>query len=426
MTFLFFKDYMIKAVKLRMYPKKAQQTQIRKTIGCCRFIYNQMLAERKDTYERLKEDKKALYHHKYKTEKDYKADYPFLKEADSIALQASREHLYEAYHNFFNGLKNDRKVGFPKFKSKKGKENYTTKMVNCNVKIDFERKKIKLPKLGWIKYRDNRFFPEKIKQAIVSRTKSNKYFVSLTLEAQEDVPLKQINHENDIIAFDMSAKEFLVNDAIRLKNPRFYRSEEKKTRKLHKAISRKDPGSNNWQKAKLKLAKHYEKICNRKKDWTHKLTLKLTDSYNAVILETLNIKGMQRFNSGLSKSVTLDFSWYQFMNYLKYKMEWLGKHFVQVDRFFASSKLCSNCGQKTNDLRLDERVWTCMNCDTAHERDENASINLKNEGIKILKEDRRITIIHDDICTAGTAGSHAFGEDVRPIRILESCLGDFL
>ena len=418
---------MIRAIKLRIYPNEAEQVQIKKTIGSSRLLYNLMLAERIDVYEQLKDDKETLHNYQYKTERQYKEEYPFLKEADSIALQASREHLENAYAHFFNGLKKGRKVGYPRFKSKKGKETYTTKQVNNNIKIDFENKKIKLPKLRWLNYRDNRSFSERIKHATISRTKSNKYFVSLTLEAQEDIPLKQIIHEEDIIAFDMSAKEFLVNDAIRLRNPRFYRSEEKKTRKLHKNLTRKEKDSRNWEKARLKLAKHYEKICDRKKDWTHKLTRTLADNYDAVILEDLNIKGMQQFNSGLSKSVSLDFSWHQFKTYLEYKMAWLGKHFVLVDRFFASSKLCSHCGQKTNDLSLEERVWTCSFCGTFHERDENASMNLKTEGVRILKKENHITVItHNDTRTAGTAGSQAFGEDVRPIKILESCLGNFL
>ncbi len=418
---------MIKAIKIRIYPNEVEQAQIKKTIGSSRFLYNQMLAERIEVYERLKDDKKTLYNFQYKSEKQYKVEYPFLKEADSIALQASREHLENAYSHFFNGLKNRRKVGYPRFKSKKGKETYTTKQVNNNIKIDFENKQIKLPKLRWINYRDNRVFSEWIKHATIIRTKSVKYFVSLTLDAQEDIPLKQIINEDEIIAFDMSAKEFLVNDAIRLRNPRFYRSKEKKTRKLHKELARKEKNSRNWEIAKLKLAKHYETIYNKKKDWTHKLTRKLADTYDAVILEDLNIKGMQQFNSGLSKSISLDFSWHQFKTYLEYKMAWLGKHFVSVGRFFASSKLCSHCGQKTNDLSLKERVWTCSFCGTFHERDENASINLKTEGIRILKKEKYITIItHNDTRTVGTTGSQAFGEDVRPIKILESCLGNFL
>jgi putative transposase len=367
-----------------------------------------MLSERREVYERFKDDKDALKKHTYKTEKQYKVKFPFLKEADS--LQASREHLFKAFQNHFNGLKKGRKVGFPKLKSKKGKETYTTKQTNGNIKIDFERKKLKLPKLGWLRYNDKRVFSKSIKHATIKKTKSNKYFVSLTLEAEKDLKKLQEVHEKDITAFDMSANNFLVNDLVKMKNPRFYRLEQKKTKKLNKELSRKKKGSKNREKARLKLARHYDTIYNRKKDWTHKLTRKLADAFDAIILENLNMKGMQKFNSGLSKSVSLDFSWYQFTTYLKYKMEWLGKHFVLVDRFFASSK---------------ERVWTCLDCGAIHERDENASVNLRVEGIRILKEEKYITIIHNDKTTVGTTGSHAFGEDVRPKEILQDLFGQF-
>jgi len=384
-----------------------------------------MLSERREVYERLRGDKNAFKKHTYKTEKQYKFEFPFLKEADSIALQASREHLFEAYQNFFNGLKKGRKVGFPKFKSKKGKETYTTKQTNGNIKIDFEKRKVKVPKLGWLRFHDKREFSEKIKHATIKKTKSKKYFVSLTLEAQENVKKLQKVHEKYIIAFDMSANNFLVNNLVKMENPRFYRSEQKKTKKLNRELSRKRKGFKNREKARLKLARHYDKICNRKKDWTHKLTRRLADTFDAIILENLHMKGMQKFNSGLSKSVSLDFSWYQFTNYLKYKMEWLGKHFILVDRFFASSKLCSCCGWKNNNLTLRERVWTCLDCGTTHERDENASINLRDEGIRILQEEKDITIIHEDKITVGTTGSHAFGDDVRPQEILRDLFGQF-
>jgi len=416
---------MIRALNVRIYPNLTQRTQIHKTIGCSRFIYNLMLIERMEVYERFIDDKDALKKHTYKTEKQYKVEFPFLKEADSIALQASREHLIEAYQNYFNGLKKGRKVGFPKFKSKKGKETYTTKQTNRNIKINFERKKLKLPKLGWLRFNDKRVFSEKIKHATIKKTKSNKYFVSLTIEAQEDIEELREVHEKDIIAFDMSAKHFLVNDLFKIENPRFYRSEEKKTKKLNRELSRKKKGSKNREKARVKLAQHHDTIYNRKKDWTHKLTRRLANAFDAIILENLNVKGMQKFNSGLSKSVSLDFSWYQFTTYIKYKMEWLGKHFILVDRFFASSKLCSLCGWKNNNLTLKERVWTCLDCGTTHERDENASVNLRNEGIRILREEKYVTIIHDDKITVGTTGSHAFGDDVGPKEILQNLFGQF-
>jgi len=377
-----------------------------------------MLAERNDVHERLKDDKETLYAYKYKTEKQYKEEFPFLKEADSKALQNSNRNLFSAFLNFFQGLNKKRKVGRPRFKSKCGKKSYTTNNINNNIQVDFAKKKLKLPKLEWIKYNDDRIFTQKITKATVKKTKTGNYFVSLSLEAQEDVEPKKNVHEDKVTQFDMSAKEFLVNDLIKMENPRFYRSVENSIKKLNRQHSRTQKGSKNREKARIKVAKLYEKIYNRKKDWTHKLTRMLADSFDAVILEDLCVKGMQSFNSGLSKSVTLDFSWYQFTTYLKYKLEWLGKHFIKVARFFPSSKKCSCCGEINSTLTLSERTWTCKICGTTHDRDVNASKNLRKEGLRILKEVKNITIIHDDKNTVGTTGIHASGDNVRPKDLL--------
>lgn len=190
----------------------------------------------------------------------------------------------------------------------------------------------------------------------------------------------------------MSASEFLVGEGEAFFNPRFYRSSETKLKKLHRQVSKKKKGSQNRWKARLRLARLYEVIANQKRDWTHKITFKLVNKYDAVILEDLNVKGMQKFNSGVSKSVTLDFSWHQFKTTLKYKLEWRGKHYQEVDRFFPSSKLCSVCEYKNEKLTLAEREWTCPECGTCHHRDKNASINIKREGIRLLKE-KCITVI---------------------------------
>ena len=188
-------------------------------------------------------------------------------------------------------------------------------------------------------------------------------------------------------------------------------------KRKHRALSRKKRGSKNRTKAKLVLAKQYDKISNQKNDWTHKITHDLSKSYDAIILEKLNIDGMKRFNKGLAKSVSLDFSWYQFTTYLEYKCKRERNHLVLVDRFFASSQLCSNCGNKNTELELSDREWICPECKFHHDRDVNASINLKKEGIRILRE-KNITIINivnDN--TIGTMGIHAFGDRVRPYSV---------
>ena len=402
---------MNRAIKIRVYPNQNQKEVLDKTFGCCRFIYNKMLEERIQSYKELKDDKDSLYSYTYKTEKEYKQEYSFLKEVDSKALQSEWRHLKSAYDTFFRNLNKGVKKGFPRYKSKKSRQSYTTFNINGNCKIDFEHKKLKLPKINiWIPYRDERVFDEKIKQITISKTKSCKYYASILLELENNVISKNILQDDKIIGFDMSASKFLITKDLELSNPRFYRNKESKLRKAHRELSRKKKGSNNRTKAKLKLAILYEKIHNRKKDWIHKITHLLSEHFDCVILEDLNIKGMQQFNSGISKSVSLDFSWNQFITLLKYKLEQKGKHLVLIDRYFPSSKLCSNCGLKNDDLILSDREWTCPECTAHHDRDVNASLNIKKEGVTILKKNS-ITIMNTDYAVGTTV--NAFGEDVR-------------
>lgn len=406
---------MNRAYKFRIYPNKEQRELLDKTFGCCRFIYNKMLEERKTVYEQKKNDKKALNNYKYKTEKQYKQEYEFLKEVDSKALQSEWRNLQSAFRNFFNGLKKGRKVGFPKFKSRKTKQTYTTFSINNNCKIDFEKRKIKFPKINtWINYRDDRIFIEEIKHITVSKNRSGKYHASIVIERESSITPRQELEDNKIIGFDMSAPKFLIAKEIEFVNPRFYRMEQKKLKKLHRELSRKQKGSSNNKKSTLKLAKLYNKINNRKKDWMHKVSHLLSEHFDCVILEDLNIKGMQHFNSGLSKSVTLDFSWNFFVNILRYKMEQKGKYLILIDRYFPSSKICSVCGYVNNQLRLDHRKWTCPECNIEHNRDINASINIRSNGLEILKGNH-IKIIKNNDRTVGTT-EFAFGEDVRLIN----------
>jgi putative transposase len=366
-----------------------------------------MLTERKEVYEQYKEEREALTSHQFKSEKDYKSDFEFLKEVDSIALQQSRKNLITAYTNFFRSSK----AGYPKFKSKKAKQSYTTINVNQNIKIDFQNRTIKLPKMRTpIKYKDERNFDEPIRKVTLSRTKTGKYYVSILIERELPVKTKQVVFEDKIGAYDMSVSAFLVSDTEKLENQRFYRTMEKKIRRLQRALARKQPGSHNWKNAKLTLARLYEKIHNRKLDWTHKITFKLSRTFDAICLEDLNIKGMQQFNSGVSKSVTLDFSWRQFVTLLKYKLEWQGKHLILIDRFFPSSKTCSMCGYINHALELKDRTWLCLECDTVHERDPNAAVNIRTEGKRILREDCHVQILNHS--TAGMAESYASGENV--------------
>lgn len=371
-----------------------------------------MLNERSETYQQLKDDKEQLYAHKYKTEKEYKSIFPFMKEVDAKALQSSTRNLLIAFQNFFDSCKGKRKdyVGYPQFKSRKNKQSYTTYNINNNTKIDFEQKRIKLPKVKtWIKYSDNRIFEEKIKHVTVSKTKSGKYYISILIEKEIDVSPKKTIAKEKIQAFDMSFPKFLVSTQNEYESPRFYRKEEKKLQKLHRRVSRKHKGSNNRNKARIRLARKYEQIYNRKSDWTHKISHDLASKYDAIILEDLNVEGMKKLGKGHAKSVTLDFSWAEFVNMLRYKMEQQGNRLILVDRWFPSSKLCSHCGYKNKELKLEDREWECPECETHHDRDRNASQTLLREGLKKLQS---LGIM---VTTVGTTGSHAWEESVRHV-----------
>lgn len=399
-----------RAYKFRLYPNQDQQMRLDQTFGCCRFLWNKMLNERSETYQRLKDDKKQLYSHKYKTEKEYKQSFPFLKEVDAKALQSSTNNLLLAFQTFFKGLKQSRHIGYPQFKSRKSNQSYTTYNINNNIKIDFDTKRIKLPKINsWIIYSDNRVFSESIKHVTISKTKSGNYYISILIEKEIEITPKTTIAEEKIQAFDMSFPKFLVSTQNEYESPRFYRKEEKKLQKFHRQLSRKKKGSNNRNKARIRLARKYEQIYNRKKDWTHKISHDLAQKYNAIILEDLNVEGMKKLGKGHAKSVTLDFSWSEFVNILKYKIKQQGKHLILVDRWFPSSKLCSHCGYKNNDLKMEDREWFCPECKTNHDRDKNASKNLRKEGIKTL---RSLGIMID---TVGTTEIHAWEEGVRHV-----------
>ena len=372
--------------KVRLYPNQDQRIYLNKTFGCCRFLWNQMLHERKSVYQQLKDNKEQYYAYKYKTEKEYKEIYPFLKEVDSIALQQTRKHLVEAYITFRKSCSSNRKVGLPRFKSKRNKQSFTTTITRNNIKIDFTEKKIKIPKLKTpILYSDDRTFNEPIRSVTVSKTKSGKYYASILVKKDIEVIEKTVIASDKIIAFDMSFPNFLVSENYIGENPRFYKNAYNSLKRLHRRHSRTKLKSRNREKMRIRLARKYESFVNKKTDWMHKFTRTLANEYDAIILENLNIEGMKKFNKGYAKTVTLDFSWFEFTTVLEYKLKYKGGKLIKVDRFFPSSKMCSKCGHIYKELRIDEREWTCKKCNSILHRDINASINLKQEGLKILQ-----------------------------------------
>ncbi len=376
-----------KALKVRIYPNKEQAVQINKTLGCSRAIYNMMLHERITFYEENKDDRRKVYEHRYKTEKQYKEELEWLKGVDSQALQQARMDLSNAYSNFFKSLKGSRKgkkVGFPKYKKKKTGSSYRSCIVNNNIKIDFRNRKLQLPKVGKINFRDHRTsFEGKIKSITVSRTTTGKYFASLLFEYEKEIEKKTVKDPNKVIGLDMSLERFYVDH--KGKSPDYKRNTRKCAKQLAVTqcrMSKKKKGSQNWIKAKHRVVTIHEKITNSRKDFNRKLATELVNKYDAICIETLSLKSMSRALK-LGKSVH-DLGYAGFVSRLKQKAKETGTHIIQADRWFASSKMCNVCGYKNKDLLLHERSWTCLNCQTTHDRDVNAGINLRNVGLEIL------------------------------------------
>ena len=315
------------------------------------------------------------YNHMSKIITELKKHKLWLKEVDKWSLQNAIRDLDFAYQMFFKGK------GFPKFKSKKrDKNSYRT---SSNIHLDIDNKKIKIPKVGWIKFRDKSNFKglTKINNITISKTSSVEYYASISAE----VYIPCFERTNQECGIDLGLKDFcILNDGIKFENPKFLVNNEKRLRLLQKSLSRKVYGSKNYMKAKLKLAKFHEYIVNCRKDYLHKISLFLVKNYDIICAETLQVKNMVK-NHKLSRAIS-DVSWNEFCRQLEYKCLWYDKKFVQIDTCFASSQTCSKCGYKNSDVKnLNVREWTCIGCGSHHDRDINASTNILNEGLRMLR-----------------------------------------
>ena len=363
---------MLKSFVYRLYPNKEQEILLAKHFGCNRFIYNWALNLRKESYEQSGKTISKFELNKMVTQLAKKEEYSWLQEVLSQSLQQSIQNLDTAYIKFFK-----EKTGFPKFKSKRT-HRYSYRIPQ-NVKIDFEEHKVFLPKIKWVNIRVDRKFEGLIKSVTVKQLPSGKYFVSILVEDSKDYQTKkQIEHAN-AVGIDLGIKDFaILSDGTKIENPKFLRIKEQRLKVLQKRLSRKQKGSNNRNKQRIKVAKLHEKITNERKDFLQKLTTKLVkeSQFDTFCLENLNVSGMMR-NHKLAKSIA-EVSWYQFTEMLKYKCGWYGKNLVQIGQFEPSTKTCSHCGYKNTELTLKDREWICPVCNTYHDRDINAAINIKN------------------------------------------------
>ena len=387
---------MNRAYKFRLYPNREQQIMFAKTFGCVRFIYNRMLADKIAYY---KQTGKMLQI----TPAQYKTEFEWLKEVDSLALSNAQLNLQSAYKNFFS----KKCSGFPKFKSKKtSRVRYTTNNQNGSVRI--ENGRLKLPKVGFVKIIQHREIIGKIKSATIEKTPTNKYYVSILVEYENQVPEVELKK---FIGLDFSMHDlYVTSEGERANYPKFFRKSERKLARVCRWHSKRKKDSKNRERMRLKVCSAYEKITNQRIDFLHKKSHELAEEYDAVCIETLNMKAMSKMLK-FGKSVA-DNSFGRFREFLDYKLYFRGKKLITIDKWVASSQLCSSCGYKNAEVKdISIRNWKCPSCGTEHDRDINAAINLREEGKKIVAT------------TVGTTGSNAFGEDVRrlqPVRVERS------
>jgi len=365
----------LKAFKFRIYPNHSQQAELAKQFGAARFVYNHYRAVREGYYLDTGTGLSYVDCANDLTQQ-LKAGHPWLKEADSQVLQQALKDLDRAYVNFFAG-----RAAYPTFHSKHDKQS-----IRYPQRFKISEKRIYLPKVGWVKTVFHRPRPEGtrglMKNCTVSRTKTGRYFVSIQCELEAPDPTQKI----EAVGIDLGLTTFAaLSDGSKIDKPKhLYRSQRRlqiRQRSAQRAPGRKVKGSKHRHQARLPIATLHERVANQRKDFQHKLSRELVNKYGSISFESLNVAGMVK-NHHLAKSIS-DASWSQFVGFCEYKAAWSGGQVLRVDRFFPSSKLCSDCGHKNKNLTLNIRQWVCLNCGVGfplgHDRDTNAAINILNQ-----------------------------------------------
>ena len=375
---------MLRAIKIRLYPNATQATQINKLLGCYRVVYNQCLARKIKSYEENKvtENQTTLgyfIHHELLKDDNFS----WLREQNTKVLKQSIIDLLDAYNKFFKGLSN-----FPRFKSKKDNKQSCRFEIGAiskrNVYTDY---KLSLANIKNIKFKCSKKYAEylqknklNIKSATLKKLPCDEYYLSILVDGDLTHKVKESHHT---VGIDLGIKDFVItSDGEVFDNLHFKKNKSKKLIRLQKQLSHKQKGSNNRNKARIKLAKAYKKISDKKEYYLHHVSNYLIDENQVICMEDLNVKGMLR-NHKLANSIQ-EMNFGEFRRMLEYKANWYGRKIVFIDRFYPSSKTCNHCGYINKTLKLSDRQWVCPDCGEIIERDYNAALNIRNEGIRLI------------------------------------------
>jgi putative transposase len=369
---------MWRTYRYRLYPNKRQRELIEQNIDACRFIYNWALEHKKRTYE---DEKKSLsWFDLNNMLRELKTEEPWLKDSYSQSLQMAIRRVDLAFKHFYRRVKDGEKPGFPKFKSKRNlSQSFDIPQFFV---VEFSKKRVKIPKIGYIKTVFHREYTGKAKQAVIKVEKSGRVFINIFVELNIELPEPHKANRENTVGLDLGIASYAISsNGEKIDNPKHLEDSLQRLIVLQQRLSRKKKGSKNHEKARLQVAKLHDRIKNQRRDFQHKLSTRMVCENQGIVVESLNVSGMIR-NRRLSRRIA-DAGWAAFIMMLDYKCRCDGVAFIRVGRFEPTSKLCNKCGSKNVNLALSDRKWTCPTCKTTHDRDQNAALNIKRLGLGI-------------------------------------------